>query len=138
MKYALILIGLAVMAVSGVSAQTYDVKWNTLDGGGGSCTGGSFELVCTIGQPDAGSASAPLTGGTFELVGGYWTSSSVCECAGDMNLDGVRNGADIQTFVGCFLTGGSCSCADLDGSGGITAADMVAFVNALLTQTACP
>ena len=56
MRYALVLIGLAMMAVSGVSAQTYDVAWNTLDGGGGLSTGGNFELVCTIGQPDAGPA----------------------------------------------------------------------------------
>lgn len=51
------------------SAQTLSIDWFTIDGGGGTSTGGPYSLSGTIGQPDAGS---PMTGGTFSLVGGFW------------------------------------------------------------------
>src|SRR5258705_4746069 len=46
----------------------YAVDWFTLDGGGGTSSGGSFTLTGTIGQPDAGT----LSGGNYELQGGFW------------------------------------------------------------------
>jgi hypothetical protein len=46
-----------------------DITWWTVDGGGGSGTGGTFELSGTIGQADTGEQS----GGSFELSGGYWS-----------------------------------------------------------------
>ena len=51
------------------SAQTYSIDWFTIDGGGGTSTGGVYSLSGTIGQPDAG---GPMTGGTYSLVGGFW------------------------------------------------------------------
>ena len=49
--------------------QDFDLSWYTVDCGGAMfTTGGGFELSGTIGQPDAG----VMTGGTFELVGGFW------------------------------------------------------------------
>ncbi len=50
--------------------QTYAIPWFTIDGGGGYCSGGNFELEGTIGQPDAGQ---PMTGGNFSVSGGFWT-----------------------------------------------------------------
>ncbi len=44
------------------------ITWYTIDGGGGTSTGGTFSLSGTIGQPDAGT----LSGGTFTLNGGFW------------------------------------------------------------------
>ena len=50
----------------------FELSWYTIDGGGGrSSTGGGFDLAGTIGQPDAAS-NPTLTGGTFELTGGFW------------------------------------------------------------------
>jgi hypothetical protein len=46
----------------------FALPWSTIDGGGGSSSGGSFSLAGTIGQPDAGN----LLGGPFTLLGGYW------------------------------------------------------------------
>jgi len=46
----------------------YDLSWNTVDGGGGTSSGGSYELSGTIGQPDAGA----LSGGGYTLLGGFW------------------------------------------------------------------
>ena len=64
--YALLL----TLAAAGVHAQDYTIDWHTIDGGGGTSRGGSYELSGTIGQPDA--APAPLVGGEYELVGGFW------------------------------------------------------------------
>ena len=46
----------------------YAIDWFTLDGGGGTSSGGSFTLTGTIGQPDAGT----LSGGNYTLQGGFW------------------------------------------------------------------
>jgi len=53
-------------------AQTggpYDLSWSTIDSGGQPSAGGSYWLDGTAGQFDA---SGPLTGGSFELTGGFW------------------------------------------------------------------
>jgi len=34
-------------------AQQYSIDWSTIDGGGGTSTGGDYSLSGTIGQPDA-------------------------------------------------------------------------------------
>src|SRR5262245_62851244 len=79
----------------------YDLSWYTIDGGGATfSTGGTFQLGGTIGQPDASSFSSPMSGGTFTLVGGFWSAAqSVCTLPGDMNLDSLRDGGDVQGFV---------------------------------------
>ena len=58
---------LALWSFSAVS-QPYQIEWSTIDGGGGASSGGSFSLVGTIGQPDAGMTRA----GGYELTGGFW------------------------------------------------------------------
>ena len=50
----------------------YDLSWYTLDGGGGSSSGGGYSLSGTIGQPDAGTVS----GGGYTLLGGFWGGSN--------------------------------------------------------------
>ena len=49
--------------VSPSRAQSFSI-----DGGGGTSTGGVFSVSGTIGQPDAGH----MTGGMFTLDGGFW------------------------------------------------------------------
>jgi hypothetical protein len=49
-------------------AQSYAITWWTVDGGGGTSTGGGYTLSGTIGQPDAG----VLSGGGYTLTGGFW------------------------------------------------------------------
>ncbi|HSJ56119.1 MAG TPA: hypothetical protein VLC95_03010 [Anaerolineae bacterium] len=49
--------------------QTYDLRWQTVDGGGYTwSSGGTYALGGTIGQPDAGNLAA----GTYALGGGFW------------------------------------------------------------------
>ena len=57
-----------LLSVPSVSAQSYSIDWFTIDGGGGSSTGGVFSVSGTIGQPDAGH----LSSGNFSLEGGFW------------------------------------------------------------------
>lgn len=60
---------LAFVAASAASAQTFNLRWYTIDGGGTmSSTGGAYAVGATIGQPDAGL----MTGGSFSLTGGFW------------------------------------------------------------------
>ena len=48
--------------------QSYSIDWSTIDGGGGTSTGGVFTVSGTMGQPDAGT----MSGGTYTLSGGFW------------------------------------------------------------------
>ena len=136
-----LLICAAVTAVIGAAADAeYEIPWSTIDSGGTLYSeGGPYTLAGTIGQPDAGPTSGVMAGGQFKLTGGFWVASSdACDCPGDMNGDGVKNSADIQAFVVCVLSGGSCACANVDGVGGITQADVAAFVADLLAGGTCP
>jgi hypothetical protein len=51
-----------------VYSQSYSIDWFTIDGGGGTSTGGVYSVSGTIGQPDAGR----MSGGNFTLDGGFW------------------------------------------------------------------
>ena len=129
-----------IIANSTALADGYTLNWYTFDGGGNTVasTNGGFEVSGTIGQPDAGPLSSPMTGSVFELRGGFWPVTNVCNCLGDMNGDGKRDGMDIRDFVDCVLGGGNCSCADVDQANGVTIADVPVFVNNLLASNTCP
>src|ERR1035438_4580529 len=60
-------LSLAMVAIV-AQAQNYTVDWFTMDGGGGTSTGGVYSVSGTIGQPDAGR----LSGGSYTLDGGFW------------------------------------------------------------------
>jgi len=60
-------------------ADAYSIDWFTLDGGGGTSTGGVYSVSGTIGQPDAG---GPLSGGQYSLTGGFWSLLSVVQTPG--------------------------------------------------------
>jgi hypothetical protein len=59
---------LIVFGAFTLQAQTYSIDWYTVDGGGGTSTGGVYSVSGTIGQPDAGH----LSGGNYTLDGGFW------------------------------------------------------------------
>jgi hypothetical protein len=83
MKYALALllvVGLLLVTSMALAQAggTYDLTWNTIDGGGHtSSSGGTYVLDGTIGQPDAG----VMNGGTYVLGGGFWMGGEVQEPA---------------------------------------------------------
>ena len=59
--------------VIGAQAQ-YSLDWSTIDGGGGTSTGGVYSVSGTLGQPDAG---GPMTGGQYSVTGGFWALYAV-------------------------------------------------------------
>lgn len=81
-----LLLGLS-MLVAGAGAQTLDVTRHVVAGGGGNSSGGNFSVRGTVGQPDA---AAPVSGGAFELRGGYW-SGTVQAGSDALFRDGFEN-----------------------------------------------
>jgi len=69
MKATLLIPTAPILLASVLSAQQFSIDWHTIDGGGGTSTGGVYAVSGTIGQPDAG---APMTGGNYSLTGGFW------------------------------------------------------------------
>lgn len=59
----------AMLPLSSTFGQSYSIDWFTLDGGGGTSTGGVYSVSGTIGQPDAG---GPMTNGQYSVTGGFW------------------------------------------------------------------
>jgi hypothetical protein len=60
-------------------AQTYSIDWYKIADGGGTSTGGTFQISGTIGQPDA---SGLLTASNYSLTGGFWSLISVVQTTG--------------------------------------------------------
>ncbi len=126
-----------VIATGPIALSQYAVDWHSIDGGGAmSSTGGTYAVAGTIGQPDASSFAAPMSGGTFSVVGGFWAVAAVptCSLPGDMDLNTHRNGMDVQDFVNCLtgVNGSNCTCADMSGNGTVGVEDVPAFVATLL------
>jgi len=93
---AVLSVGLVSLAVAQVGGS-YDLSWNTMDGGGGTATGGTYSLSGTVGQCDAG----VLSGGTYTLAGGFWGGVRVGEtsCGCDLNCDGVVDARDLCLMI---------------------------------------
>ena len=59
-------------------AQSHSIDWSTIDGGGGTSTGGVYSVTGTIGQPDAGA----MSGGNYSLTGGFWSLIATVQTPG--------------------------------------------------------
>lgn len=118
-------------------AQTFDVSWHTIDGGGGLSSDSSFTLHGTVGQPDAGE----LAGGGFTLSGGYWPgagSDSGPPCIGDLDGDGMIALSDLGILLSNFgvPSGATYEDGDLDGDGDVDLADLSQMLSVF--GTTCP
>jgi hypothetical protein len=110
--WLLVLSGAACITAHG---QSYSIDWSTVDGGGGTSTGGVYQVSGTIGQPDAGT----MGGGIYALSGGFWGVVAAVQTEGAPYLSVVRsNGTVVVSWplaVGGwllhattnFVTGGS-------------------------------
>jgi hypothetical protein len=61
----------------------YSIDWHTIDGGGGTSTGGVYSVSGTIGQPDAG---GPMTNGQYSVTGGFWALPTAVQVTGAPTL----------------------------------------------------
>ncbi len=69
----------ALLALTVVAGRAqYAIDWFTIDGGGGTSTGGVYSVSGTIGQPDAGT----MSGGPFTLEGGFWSILAAVQTSG--------------------------------------------------------
>src|ERR1039458_2189888 len=69
-----LLLSCFVLLPSTSPAQSYSIDWYKVSGGGGTSTGGAYQVSGTIGQHDAG---GPMTGGNYLLTGGFWSLYAV-------------------------------------------------------------
>jgi hypothetical protein len=74
----LVFVTLTSLALVRGFGQSYSIDWSTVDGGGGTSTGGVYSVSGTIGQPDAGA----MSGGNYSLAGGFWSLLSVVQAPG--------------------------------------------------------
>jgi hypothetical protein len=68
----LLVSGLFLISTQNSHAQTYDISWHVIAGGGGTSSatsnGTTYSVSGTIGQP----ATSTLSGGPYSLTGGFW------------------------------------------------------------------
>lgn len=119
MKTNSIILILSVCVTLTMSAfADYEISWSTIDGGGGTSSGGQYVLTGTIGQPDAAWSS----GGSYELLGGFWPGGPLCfvdfedfarfaqywlvtgsDIPADLHKDNLVNYRDLDEFVDEWL-----------------------------------
>ena len=90
---------LAILICSTSQAQNYQINWHTIDGGGGTSSGGSYVLSGTIGQPDALYSYSD----DYELLGGFWPGGYLC----------IVDFESFARFAGYWLETGTDLPADL-------------------------
>ena len=107
-----------IMAVSLPAFADYEIRWSTIDGGGGTSSGGQYLVRGTIGQHDA----AYSQGRQYELLGGFWPGEPMCfinfehfarfaeywletgpGLAADLYEDNIVDGLDLKEFVDQWL-----------------------------------
>ena len=109
------------------ASGSFEVSWFTVDGGGGTSSGGDFVLSGTIGQPDAGD----LSGGDFVLRGGFWQLAADCGlCPTDTDSDGDTDAADLAELLADWGVVPLGNCLDSDQDGDIDAADLAELLSA--------
>ena len=83
-----------MLTAQAVRAQSYKIDWFTIDGGGGTSTGGVYSVSGTIGQPDAGR----LSGGNFSIDGGFWGITVAVQTPGGPLLSVERLGDAVRVY----------------------------------------
>jgi len=121
-RIILLIFVLAGVFVADASALTYQIVWSTIDGGGGTSSGGQYVLTGTIGQPDASYSS----GGQYEVLGGFWPGGPLC----------IVNFADFAGLAAYWLQTGTGLPPDLYPDGAIDTLDLAVFVRQWLCN--CP
>ena len=81
-NFAWLVFLLLSFGVATLHAQSYSIDWFTIDGGGGTSTGGVYSVSGTIGQPDGGQTS----GGNFTIDGGFWGLIAAVQTVGAPTL----------------------------------------------------
>jgi hypothetical protein len=118
---------LVVLGVSAAGSQ-FELSWSTIDGGGGTSSGGPYVLTGTIGQPDA----AYSAGDQYELLGGFWPGGPLCI----VDFQHFARFADHWLESPCDESNDWCDGANLDHLGDVNEVDLGLFVDEWLNY--CP
>ncbi len=99
---AVVATALLLSAASSALSQNYSIDWSTIDGGGGTSSGGSYSVSGTIGQPDAGA----MSGGAYTLLGGFWSAIQAIQTPGAplLSVETLPNGT-VRVFWPSSATG---------------------------------
>jgi len=73
----------ALLLATSAHAQRYSIDWFTVDGGGGTSTGGVYQVSGTVGQPDAWPT---MSGGNYSVDGGFWSIIAAVQTPGAPSL----------------------------------------------------
>jgi len=120
---------LLVLTVSAAGSESaYVLDWFTIDGGGGTSSGGPYTLTGTIGQPDA----AYSAGGSYELLGGFWPGGPLCF----VDFYSFSRFAENWLETPCNPGNDWCGGADLNQKDGVDSVDLKLFVEEWLYY--CP
>ncbi|MGA2172540.1 MAG: hypothetical protein ABSG82_05940 [Sedimentisphaerales bacterium] len=104
---------LVLMTIVTSAFADYEISRYTINGGGGTSTGGQYKLTGTIGQPD----TAYSKGDSYELLGGFWSDGPLC----------IVDFEQFSIFAGYWLETGSGLPADLNGDGIVNLYDFAKF-----------
>jgi hypothetical protein len=118
-----LVIALLLSSVPAALAQTggpYDLSWHNI-GPGGSASGGSYDLLGSIGQPDA----ATMSGGSYTLTGGFLPGGPTCALAGDLDNDGQVTVLDIQLIAAAWPQASASFPYDQNGDGDLDIQDVI-------------
>ena len=102
MKANLLLIFGAQLLTRATLAQSISIDWFTIDGGGGTSTGGVYQVSGTIGQPDAGPT---MSGGNYSVDGGFWSIIAAVQTPGAPLLSITRSNSNVMVFWPATSTG---------------------------------
>jgi len=128
MSMRLLIIIFSVLTLAVPVFGDYELSWRTIDGGGGTSSGGTYTLMGTIGQPDAG----VMAGGDYELLGGFWPGEPLCT----VDFEHFARFAEHWLDTDCNDLNNWCGGADLDHLDGVDSYDLKLFVDEWLLY--CP
>ncbi|MCA9291887.1 MAG: hypothetical protein KDA25_12215 [Phycisphaerales bacterium] len=120
------------MSSHSAAGPTYDIRWYTVDSGGGDSAdeASGFVLRGTIGQPDAGT----MSGGNLVLRGGFWPGIPAPiavppMCPTDLTGDDFVDAADLASLLGAWGPNPGHP-ADFDDSGDVGPSDLAVLLGA--------
>lgn len=86
---------LLLLTAFSAGAQSYTVDWYKISGGGGTSTGGTYQVTGSIGQSDA---SGAMGGGNYSVTGGFWALISVVQTPGAPTLYISGSGNNVTVY----------------------------------------
>ena len=117
------------LLASAVSAQL-SIPWFTVDGGGGTSSGGGLTLTGTVGQADAGA----MSGGGLTIAGGFWAGTAAAATCypncDNSTIPPILNVADFSCFLNRYAAGDTyANCDHSTVPPVLNVADFTCFLN---------